>query len=137
MPVSSPFDPTRGGSQANPNTFTWWVCTISYQNRVDYYIYCLFSRLLKKGTLEAKKIRSLGISIGFRLFSSPLVCITCARFGIAYMSKKVRMTTPKLMFMTLLIVVIMLTPIIGGLILSADTMMGDRIASAKNRHFPT
>jgi glucose/arabinose dehydrogenase len=53
------------------------------------------------------------------------------------MSKKVRMTTPKLMFMTLLIVVIMLTPIIGGLILSADTTMGDGIASAKNRHFPT
>jgi hypothetical protein len=53
------------------------------------------------------------------------------------MSKKVRMTTPKLMFMTLLIVVIMLAPIIGGLILSADTTMGDGIASAKNRHFPT
>ena len=47
------------------------------------------------------------------------------------------MTTPKLVFMTLLIVVTMLTPIIGGLILSADTTMGDGIVSAKNRHFPT
>jgi glucose/arabinose dehydrogenase len=41
------------------------------------------------------------------------------------------------MFMTLLIVVTMLTPIIGGLILSADTTMGDGIISAKNRLFPT
>jgi glucose/arabinose dehydrogenase len=47
------------------------------------------------------------------------------------------MITPKLMFMTLLIVVTMLTPIIGGLILSADTTMGDGIVRAKNRHFPT
>jgi glucose/arabinose dehydrogenase len=31
----------------------------------------------------------------------------------------------------------MLTAIIGGLILSADTTMGDGIISAKNRHFPT
>jgi glucose/arabinose dehydrogenase len=46
------------------------------------------------------------------------------------------MTTPKLMFMTLLIGVTMLTAIIGGLILSADTTMGDGIVSAKNRHFP-
>jgi glucose/arabinose dehydrogenase len=41
------------------------------------------------------------------------------------------------MFMTLLIVVTMLTPIIGGLILSADTTMGDGIVRAKDRHFPT
>jgi glucose/arabinose dehydrogenase len=47
------------------------------------------------------------------------------------------MTTHKLMFMTLLIVVTMLTTIIGGLILSADTTMGDGIISAKNRLFPT
>jgi glucose/arabinose dehydrogenase len=47
------------------------------------------------------------------------------------------MTTPKLMFMTLLIVVTMLTAIIGGLILSADTTMGDGIINAENRHFPT
>ena len=47
------------------------------------------------------------------------------------------MTTPKLVFMTLLIGVTMLTAIIGGLILSADTTMGDGIISAENRHFPT
>jgi glucose/arabinose dehydrogenase len=47
------------------------------------------------------------------------------------------MTTPKLMFMTLLIGVTMLTAIIGGLILSVDITLGDGIISAEKRHFPT
>jgi glucose/arabinose dehydrogenase len=47
------------------------------------------------------------------------------------------MTTPKLLFMTLVIMVTILTDAAGGLILSADTAMGGGIARAGNRDVTT